>query len=318
MPRVQSQNIIDRIGSALLEATFSEEMIFVPHSGNTDFGIDYSVELIDTNKKCTTGCLLNVQLKSHEIINFDKNGNYYQPVNVSTINYWLSINVPVILVIADTTNHKFYGIDAKKAIRENYKDEKTNVQKTTSFVINQKDLFNFETCVRGCVEFEKYNTLLSSAIDSLNIYNFLIYINNTSNRDFHLEVDDYEDLTREIISFSNKYYEPFILDSTLVKLRKEMLDSLGDNYIDGYLSYEGYIEMSRTEFNSCAAKYLFELTNKICDEIDKDKTGKLKTILFKFKRLKKIIQDYGTPAWSVKWASASTNALNSDYDFEEE
>lgn len=318
MPDVTKQNIIDRIGSALLEATFSDEMVFIPHSGNTDFGIDYSVELIDSKNKKTTGYLLSVQLKSHEKIVFDKNGNYSQSVKVSTINYWLNINMPVILVLADTTNHKFYGIDAKRKIRETFDLEKMNKQQNISLSINQSDLFSFKTCIKGYVEFEKYYVLYNSAIDSLNIYNFLKYISETSHRDWHMLVDDYEDLTREILSFADKYAFPFCMEQNLTALHEKMIKALGENYNDGYLDYDNYKELDRTNFNECTIKYLFELTKKICEEINTDKTLVLKSRLFKFKRLEQIMKDYGTPIWSEKWANSSLNALNCDYDFDEE
>ena len=48
MPVVSDQNKLDRMGSALFETQFSKSLILVPHDGNTDFGIDYNAELIDT------------------------------------------------------------------------------------------------------------------------------------------------------------------------------------------------------------------------------------------------------------------------------
>ena len=315
MPNVSNQNIIDRKGAALLEAQFSDQMIFISHPGNTDFGIDYSVELIKPDSKTTSGYFVCIQLKSHNKIVFNSDGCFKQQVRTTIINYWLSINMPVIMVLADLANKTLYGIDVKRRIRQSYDFDKMEKQETISISINRDDVFSYKTCLCSIIEFEKYNTLYTSAIDSLNIFNFIIYTRDYSHRDWFLLVDDYDDYTNEILALVDKYYWPFSLNNELVELRRKMLNVLETHMMNGRLDYDEYIEKDRVDFNNVAIDYMIKLTEEICCEMDQDKTNALANKLFKFKRLNKMIKCLGRPSFeNAQWDHVCLNQLNSDYD----
>lgn len=113
MPKISQSNLLDRIGSAIFEKACAKHMILVPHSGNKDFGIDYTAELVDETKRETLGHFISVQLKTHQDIKFDDTGYYHQRVRTTTANYWLTLNMAVILVLLDLKDNKLYCIDAK-------------------------------------------------------------------------------------------------------------------------------------------------------------------------------------------------------------
>ena len=319
MPVVSDQNKLDRMGSALFETQFAKSLILVPHDGNTDFGIDYNAELIDTltgQANTITGIFASIQLKSHKSIVFNNEGEFLQQFKTSTANYWLNSSMPVFLVLVDIDAVKIYGIDAKEMLRNNY-DAKKMKQQTVSLKVTVNDIFNETVFLKGCVNDLKYRTLLSASNDSYNIFNYIQYFNAYSHRDWHMEVDSYDDFTGDILDLVKKYSVPFSFDDKLVDYKKQLYDSIKDHLIDGRILYDGYLEQDRTAFNAIAFDYCSELVLKICQEIDKDKTCNLSLKLYKFKRLFKLIQDCGKPGWNSKWSNLSSNELNSDFRFDD-
>lgn len=303
MPCVTNNNIRDRLGSALLEATYSNQIIFIPHSGNTDFGIDYTCELISENQ--TTGMFSCVQLKTHEKMDFDCYGNYTQQIKSQTANYWLVSNLPVVLVLVDLSRYKIYSIDAQKYIRHNIGIEKLKSQENVSFVVNINDNNLFQSCVQASYEYDKYKLLLKSCSDCLLIRDFLIYINDYTGRDWCMNVEPNKDYTKEILSLAHKYYNAFSNNSTFIKLYRQMKADIEKCYNEdtSIIEYDDYDEQLRSRFNQTAADFLMNLVELICDEIQKDKIGRLANQGQNFMKLQNIIKKIGRPILNDKWDS---------------
>ena len=313
MPNVSEQNKIDRMGSALLEESFSDQMIFIHHAGNTDFGIDYSVELINSKEKTNTGFFACLQLKSHKIIKFNSKGYYNQTVKLSTLNYWNQLNIPVVMVLADTTSKTFYGIDVKKYFRENY-DSVRMSRKNVLIRVNQDDGFSCLKCWLAIQEYEKHNILQTSGTDALVLFNFLIHAPTSIRVDWFLPVDDYNDFTNDIIDLSEKYSACFFTSKDYNTLKDEMLKTIKHLLKYNRVMYDDvYLERDRSEFNQKAIDFIIKLVDLVCLEIDNDKTHFLALRLSKFKRLKKLIDDRGKPSYdNDKWRDLGLNELNCD------
>lgn len=153
MPKISQSNLLDKIGSAIFEKACAKHMILVPHSGNKDFGIDYTAELVDETKHETLGHFISIQLKTHQNIKFDDNGFYHQRIRTTTANYWLTLNMPVILVLLDLNDNKLYCADAKKYLRSDYNVQKYESQKSIEIKVSKNDLFNFNSCLVASIEY---------------------------------------------------------------------------------------------------------------------------------------------------------------------
>lgn len=299
MPKVNKTNIIDRIGSTIFESLFADELILIPHSGNKDFGIDYHADIINKNEKSLIGYYLGIQLKSHQTIKWNTKNEYKQRIKISTANYWLSLNVPVVMVLVDNVNHSIYGIDVKEQLRKNW-DRYDLSKRTITISIQENDSFNTKCYVNCIHNFRKYQLLLDSITDYYLIRCFISYMSNIGNRDFFLLIDDYADLSNEILELCDKYSFAFLDNIGLMSIENKMKECLKDCYVNNKIDYENYIEQTREKFNNIAFDYFTELVNSICNEIEKDKTKVLYNRLHKFLNLKKEIKNHNSfndPYW---------------------
>ena len=85
-----------------------------------DYGIDCYIEICEDGN--VSGKLLSIQIKSSEIITpqeKEKTVVYYD-VNISTLNYWNLLPVPVLFLYQYIKNELIYFLNVKQAIRENY------------------------------------------------------------------------------------------------------------------------------------------------------------------------------------------------------
>lgn len=315
MPKISQSNLLDKIGSAIFEKACAKHMILVPHSGNKDFGIDYTAELVDETKHETLGHFISIQLKTHQNIKFDDNGFYHQRIRTTTANYWLTLNMPVILVLLDLKDNKLYCADAKKYLRSDYNVQKYESQKSIEIKVSKNDLFNFNSCLVASIEYDKYNMLYYSSNDSLIIWNLLSSMVGTLNRDCFLLVDAYEDMTNDALSLSEKYNYPFCTSHELKHFYEKMVTAIKSCLENGRINYDNYYEQYRTEFNFYAIEYFVKLVYLICDEIAVDKTNCLRNKLYKFVRLKDEIEKNGKPSLNNYWIDAKNyNILNDDFE----
>jgi len=81
-----------------------------------DYGIDGEIEVVGKNR-LIAGNIVKFQIKGHRKLPF-RAQNVVQRVNVSSINYWLEIPLPVILFVVDVGQRIVYWIDVKNYIRD--------------------------------------------------------------------------------------------------------------------------------------------------------------------------------------------------------
>lgn len=73
-----------------------------PTDGTDDVGLDYQVQLVDDGQYVG---LFHVQLKGSESPTLNATGEFYSvPLERSTVNYYLRIGEPVLLVFADLSD----------------------------------------------------------------------------------------------------------------------------------------------------------------------------------------------------------------------
>lgn len=76
-----------------------------------DFGIDGQIEVVDevNGRNEPTGRFVSVQVKSGpSFFRTSKNNGWIVPIRKSTVHYWRSHSVPVLLIIVDTENRKCF------------------------------------------------------------------------------------------------------------------------------------------------------------------------------------------------------------------
>ncbi|MFI3252163.1 MAG: DUF4365 domain-containing protein [bacterium] len=282
MPNVSKQTQIDKDGSSIFERFAVNKLNLIEHKGNQDFGIDYSAEIMDQVKSCTTGQFINIQLKSHEVVQFNSEGYYNQSVKVTTANYWLEMNLPVLLVVVETSTGKIYSSDAKRMLRLTYDENKMNNQNSISIPVTQ-NMFEIDDAKRVAYQYNKYEFLLNISNDVVIIRSFFHYMQSHSYRDQFLEVE--YDLSEHILYFASKY--------TLINVSNKKIFSLYQTLLQGYADFnKNYVEYQRVIFNEGSIiPYFKELINLIVCEISFDNTYKLKKKLKDFIRLKKEIDD---------------------------
>lgn len=112
---------------------------WIVRTGGTDYGIDGELEIVGING-VVTGNIIKFQIKGHEKLRF-KEQSIIQRVNVSTINYWLEIPLPVILFVVGIEERVVYWVDVKNYIRDTLSIDRPNLlqQKTTQIKVPTKN-----------------------------------------------------------------------------------------------------------------------------------------------------------------------------------
>ena len=317
MPSISKKTLTDIKGSKIFEEKFSESLIMVEHKGNEDFGVDYDAEIIDTGDSTTTGGFLNIQLKSHENITFNSSNCYSQSVKVTTANYWLSSNLPVMLVLVDLSTKEIYGVDVKRALRKNWDYKKVESQENISVSISKQDLFSINKCIAAYLDYDQYKFLENSGSDYILFRKFFTYFDSYMRKDPGI-VEQGDDATNDVYSFAKKYYRHFIHVGGVVKAYVAMKDTIKKHmskYERVIYSSFDYYTQEREIFNLAAFNFLKLIVNLINIEIDEDKTELLSYKLRDFSKLKKEIENHPNLDFSY-WASLS-DSIYLDYDDEE-
>ena len=102
LPKITKQHSIDRQAQHIFKAHFNEEKGFLVRELPTDYGIDYTVELIDDEGQ-TTGILFNVQLKGSKNPEGSKN-NISISLKKRTLNLYTRQLCPTIIVVIDVSS----------------------------------------------------------------------------------------------------------------------------------------------------------------------------------------------------------------------
>lgn len=106
-----------------------------------DYGIDCYIELVPDSGDMT-GHLVSVQLKSTDAIRWRSSASSpnslvstFSGIRTTTTNYWMGLQIPVFLCVADLAEGSVYWVNAKSQIRSNY--AKATSQRSISFVLHK-------------------------------------------------------------------------------------------------------------------------------------------------------------------------------------
>jgi hypothetical protein len=110
LPKSSKTNQTARHGVTILQERLEREgWVFRRQDGDSDFGIDGEIEIVDRNR--VTGRLVKCQVKASAGIEF-KDGETSVPVRVSTYNLWRDTPLPTILFHVDTKTNAIYWTPA--------------------------------------------------------------------------------------------------------------------------------------------------------------------------------------------------------------
>jgi hypothetical protein len=106
-----------------------------------DYGIDCYIELVPDSGDMT-GHLVSVQLKSSDAIRWRASAgsanslvSTFSGIRTTTTNYWMGMQIPVFLCVADLAENSVYWVNAKSQIRSNY--TKATSQESISFLLHK-------------------------------------------------------------------------------------------------------------------------------------------------------------------------------------
>ena len=103
-------------------------------SGPNEIGIDGYIELFDPNSQLPLGLSLAVQSKVVSAIGSDSSPTFNYTCDSADLEYWLSGNMPVILVVSSPASDEAYWV----SVKDTFKDWTPNRPKTTTFVKDQQ------------------------------------------------------------------------------------------------------------------------------------------------------------------------------------
>lgn len=92
--------------------------------GERDYGVDFLIEMVG-EKHLVTGHIAAVQLKGVERLKWsagaiqDLDWFRSRPIKNHTVNYWMGLQQPVFLCIAEISTRKVIFVPVKQAIRSN-------------------------------------------------------------------------------------------------------------------------------------------------------------------------------------------------------
>jgi hypothetical protein len=110
LPTSSDDNQTGRYGVTLLQACLENVgWIFRRQDGESDFGIDGEIEIVDSNK--VTGRIAKCQIKSSAAIRFDQ-GEASVSVKVTTYNLWKTTPLITILFYVDTSTRGIFWTPA--------------------------------------------------------------------------------------------------------------------------------------------------------------------------------------------------------------
>lgn len=165
-----------------------------------DYGIDCYLELVNEHNQ-VTGDMVFIQLKSTKEIGWTESNKEFtytlSGIKESTVNYWLSLPLPVFIFLVDITKKEAYFVNIKKSIRRNYKDFLSN--KTISFKINKAMIITRENILPFIAGYfsEKRFSVFNYHLTTLfmHLYQYVVFFNENIGRDEFLDVENDVHLT---------------------------------------------------------------------------------------------------------------------------
>lgn len=170
-PKRVEQHVSEKRSLTIVKDTFPERWI-VREVSERDYGVDLYVEIVDSDG-LLRGDMIAIQLKSKKELKF-KGGKFgLAGVKRSTLNYWLSLPVPVFLIVVCLKTRYSYWANIKSLNRQGIFSGKTE---TISVTIKSYDACSILGIQRFINEYQKEKswTAIENAIEkSLMLYNTL-------------------------------------------------------------------------------------------------------------------------------------------------
>ncbi len=108
---------------------------WIVRTSGTDYGLDGEIEIVPKDG-LVRGDIFKFQIKGHKQAH-PRADHIVERVNVSSVNYWLEVPLPVILFVVDVDRRIVYWVDVKAYIRDTLSVVRSNWrnQKTTQVKI---------------------------------------------------------------------------------------------------------------------------------------------------------------------------------------
>jgi hypothetical protein len=106
LPKRPRAHVVGDQGARILQSALPAAWVYRDLEGKGDYGIDAEVEIFDTGTP--TGLFFRVQLRSHGSCSWSAAGEYVQPVEESTRNYWRLQTLPVVVILCDVASGLAY------------------------------------------------------------------------------------------------------------------------------------------------------------------------------------------------------------------
>lgn len=236
--RIDTHSIEAEAGKIFINSIPSKWI--VRETNERDYGIDYYVELVKKSGE-VAGDMVFIQLKGTESLDWKINdGKYiatFSGIKQATLNYWMSMQVPVMFCVADTKNKQLYFVPAKKSIREQY--GKFQTQDSITFYIKKEyclgdqvgmGVFILEYLNERYYEEFKYH-LINTVV---NIYSYIEHMESSIGLDSFLPVEGSEVLYfRQLYISLMKVSQFLYIEWDVMKLSDVYKSSKKFN--DGYL-----------------------------------------------------------------------------------
>lgn len=218
-PKRAQSHITETASFKRLEACVPNEWI-VRYASERDYGIDTLIEPVSNVDRLVKGDLMAIQVKGTGALKWNEDGKtaIFSGIDVTAVNYWMSLPVPVFLCVHDQSTNALYYSQVKLEVRRRYNELLT--QKTFGFELSKS--FNLadtegHKLFMAFYFMEKAQPHFESALLDLliNRDTFINYIRNNFQRDPFFEVE-----TPELIRFNQLYSNT----SSLVFLTGEKWD----------------------------------------------------------------------------------------------
>lgn len=126
--KVTPQTLIGEAGIALIHKRVTE-MGYLFHPRRVDHGIDGHVDLVDPGTREVLNLVLLVQSKASGLpFAYETDTSFQYTCDETDLNYWLSGNAPVILILSHPAQEMAWWVD----IKAEFADAKRRVQRTVT------------------------------------------------------------------------------------------------------------------------------------------------------------------------------------------
>lgn len=190
LPKRPKQHVTETASYRILKNTIPDEWILRDIT-ERDYGVDCYIEIVGDDSHLT-GDMAFIQLKGTDCVKWkgSEGGNYTNltGINKSTAEYWMELQVPVFVFMADISTNEIFSIPARESIRHNYYKFLKN--SGFSLKVDRQKRFSLKSFLydyRKERNYEQFKLHLITFISNLDVY--IEFIMNNRGRHEQFEVD---------------------------------------------------------------------------------------------------------------------------------